>query len=396
MKRIITIAAILTAVLQPAASGQSLKQVEGSFLEPLQKRDSILVADQLRYGFTLEGVEDGTGMNLQDYSGAFGDTLIVVRNWKVDTLAVRKPKKDSNEAARYDIRADIIISPFEGIAYVKHPLDFTDHIFCTQEVLLGNLSAHLIKPETVAVAEELDLGMVLLDVGGCILTGLTALVVSRRCQLVLHAGIDEHQLVSFGIEREILVLQSLAVEADEAALLAEAGGELVHDAAVDTAVVVLRHLAYLCKFELVYTVLVDVLDGKCKCALKSRRRRQSGSEGNVSRKHGVESGHLAALLDGLAADSEDVAGPGLGRLVLLIEAELHLFVIVKGESSHPVGPVDFDFRYDAAVDGSGEDISSVVVGVLTDKVDTAGGSVLDTAFTEKVFEFLVDSGSHNF
>ena len=117
MKRIITIAAILTAVLQPAASGQSLKQVEGSFLEPLQKRDSILVADQLRYGFTLEGVEDGTGMNLQDYSGAFGDTLIVVRNWKVDTLAVRKPKKNSNEAARYDIRADIIISPFEAGTY---------------------------------------------------------------------------------------------------------------------------------------------------------------------------------------------------------------------------------------------------------------------------------------
>ncbi|MDO5442939.1 MAG: hypothetical protein Q4G10_04655 [Bacteroidia bacterium] len=117
MKRIITIAAFLTAVLTPAASGQSLKQVEGSFLEPLQKRDSILVADQIKYGFTLEGVEEGTGINLQDYSGAFGDTLIVVRNWKVDTLAVKQPKKNSGGSNTYDIRADVVISPFEAGHY---------------------------------------------------------------------------------------------------------------------------------------------------------------------------------------------------------------------------------------------------------------------------------------
>ena len=33
---------------------------DGSFLRQLQKRDSVLIADQLRYGFLLEGVEPGT------------------------------------------------------------------------------------------------------------------------------------------------------------------------------------------------------------------------------------------------------------------------------------------------------------------------------------------------
>ncbi len=110
--------AVILAVLLPAALwGQSLKQVEGSFLEPLQQRDSILVADQLRYGFTLEDVEEGTGLNLQDYSGVFGDTLIVVRNWKVDTLSVSRPKKNSGDVNRYGLKADVVIAPFEAGKY---------------------------------------------------------------------------------------------------------------------------------------------------------------------------------------------------------------------------------------------------------------------------------------
>ena len=34
--------------------------LEGSFLLPLQERDSVLIADQLRYGFRLEDVKEGT------------------------------------------------------------------------------------------------------------------------------------------------------------------------------------------------------------------------------------------------------------------------------------------------------------------------------------------------
>lgn len=117
MKRIIPIVAVLAALLPLSASGQTLKEMEGSFLEPLQKRDSILVADQLSYGFTLKDVEEGTGINLQDFSGAFGDTLIVVRNWKVDTLNVSKPKKKAAGSGRFDLKVDVVIAPFEAGTY---------------------------------------------------------------------------------------------------------------------------------------------------------------------------------------------------------------------------------------------------------------------------------------
>lgn len=117
MKRFIPISAVLAVLLPSISSGQTLKEVEGSFLEPMQERDSILIADQLRYGFSLEGVEEGTGISLQDYSGAFGDTLAVVRNWKIDTVAVRKPKKHSEAPVRYDIRGDVVLAPFEAGTY---------------------------------------------------------------------------------------------------------------------------------------------------------------------------------------------------------------------------------------------------------------------------------------
>ena len=114
--RKISIAAAVAALLMPLASrAQGLKEVEGSFLEPLQQRDSILIADQLRYGFTLGDVAEGTELRMQDYSKAFGDTLIVVRNWKVDTLkTIRKGRK---APARYNLRGDVVLAPFEAGTY---------------------------------------------------------------------------------------------------------------------------------------------------------------------------------------------------------------------------------------------------------------------------------------
>ena len=114
--RKLTIAAAVAAVLLPLSSrAQGLKETEGSFLEPLQQRDSILIADQMRYGFTLEDVAEGTELRMQDYSKAFGDTLAVVRNWKIDTLkTVRKGRKGP---ACYNLRGDVVLAPFEAGTY---------------------------------------------------------------------------------------------------------------------------------------------------------------------------------------------------------------------------------------------------------------------------------------
>jgi hypothetical protein len=115
--RKISIAAAVAALLLPFTSrAQGLKEVEGSFLEPLQQRDSILVADQMRYGFTLDDVAEGTVLRMQDYSKAFRDTLVVVRNWKVDTLKVIRSGRKG--PARYNLRGDVVLAPFEAGTYV--------------------------------------------------------------------------------------------------------------------------------------------------------------------------------------------------------------------------------------------------------------------------------------
>ncbi len=95
---------ILACVLDVVPSGKA-------FLNQLQQRDSILIADQLEYGFALEGVKDGTQILLPDFSRASNDTLTLVRGWKVDTV------KTDRRAGTRDLRAAIILAPFEEGEY---------------------------------------------------------------------------------------------------------------------------------------------------------------------------------------------------------------------------------------------------------------------------------------
>lgn len=85
-----------------------------SYLKQLQQRDSILIADQLEYGVELNQVSEGTTLVFQDYSKVFTDTLTLVRNWRLDTLKVDKKAK---EARLYDLRASVVVAPFEEGRY---------------------------------------------------------------------------------------------------------------------------------------------------------------------------------------------------------------------------------------------------------------------------------------
>lgn len=81
------------------------------FLKQLQPRDSILVADQLEYGFTLEGVKNGTGLALPNFEPISNDTLTLVQNWRIDTLKTYK------RSGTIDLSASIVIAPFEVGTY---------------------------------------------------------------------------------------------------------------------------------------------------------------------------------------------------------------------------------------------------------------------------------------
>ncbi len=89
--------------------------MEGAFLQQLQERDSVLIADQLLYGFELKGVKEGTLFGLPELPGRQNDTLMILTPWTIDTLKVSKPKK--GEPRLLDLKGSIRIAPFEEGIY---------------------------------------------------------------------------------------------------------------------------------------------------------------------------------------------------------------------------------------------------------------------------------------
>lgn len=114
MMKIITF--FLVAVLEVVPAGQT-------FLRQLQQRDSILIADQLEYGIRLDDVTEEISFSLPDFSKVSNDTLMLVRNWQLDSLAGGrkvKPKAMARwlrKGKPVSIEASIVLAPFEEGKY---------------------------------------------------------------------------------------------------------------------------------------------------------------------------------------------------------------------------------------------------------------------------------------
>lgn len=109
-------------VLCTAAFAQEGRRIEAgaSFLEPLQKRDSVLIWDQFHYGFELKDVKEGTPIALpvpdQENSQ---NQISIINGWQLDSVKVSS-RRDS--VARYDIRAYITFAPTSAGQYELAPL----------------------------------------------------------------------------------------------------------------------------------------------------------------------------------------------------------------------------------------------------------------------------------
>lgn len=90
--------------------------LKGAFLEQLTPRDSILIADHLCYGFELDDIALGTSVRLPDLSRVLNDTLVLVRDWSLDTLRAQR------NSPSLSLRGHIVIAPFEEGRYTLPPL----------------------------------------------------------------------------------------------------------------------------------------------------------------------------------------------------------------------------------------------------------------------------------
>ena len=113
MKLRLIIPVLLAAALPLGAQGQR-KDAGNTFLEPLQKRDSVLIADQFRYGFVLENISEGTPLALPEMKPEKESPLEILGEWQLDSTRISKKKE---VPARYNIRASLLLTAFDGGIY---------------------------------------------------------------------------------------------------------------------------------------------------------------------------------------------------------------------------------------------------------------------------------------
>ena len=105
-------------LLSVIASAQGkLVQMGPSFIEQLQQRDSVLIADQVFYGFELTQVEEGTLFAFPQVQDTLMTNIRIVKPWQMDTVKVTKQKK--GQPRLLDLKGGITVTSFdEGIYYL--------------------------------------------------------------------------------------------------------------------------------------------------------------------------------------------------------------------------------------------------------------------------------------
>ena len=114
-KALIYTVLILSSML--ASAQGKIVEMGPSVLQSLQERDSVLIADQLFYGFELPEVEEGTRFAFPDVKDTLMTNIRIVKSWQMDTVKIHKQKK--GQPRIMDLRGGLTVTSFEeGIYYL--------------------------------------------------------------------------------------------------------------------------------------------------------------------------------------------------------------------------------------------------------------------------------------
>lgn len=106
-------------ILNILLSVLTILPMQGSYLEQLQQRDSVLIADQLHYGVELKQLPMGTGLAFPDWSKEFCEGVEVLGDWQLDTVKLYKQK---NATPLMDLKAHLTIVSFDDGEYELPPI----------------------------------------------------------------------------------------------------------------------------------------------------------------------------------------------------------------------------------------------------------------------------------
>ena len=205
---------------------------------------------------------------------------------------------------------------------------------------------------------------------------LAAGVVFAVHQAAAHVGVDDQhrQIRGHGDEAG---LQGAAVQQQGVIPLAAGGDHLIHDAAVAADELVLRLLAVEGNLGLADGKPLGFLEGLADGHLQGGGRGKAGALGHVAGDHQVEAAQGVATGLQMLDHAADVVAPALIRVMGdgLVQAEqIPLVAVVGGDHVHQVVAAPADGDAGLVVDGTGQHEAVVVVGVLADEVDAAGGA----------------------
>ena len=143
-----------------------------------------------------------------------------------------------------------------------------------------------------------------------VLARVATVVVGRARKLVLHHAVEQYQTIAVGLEGEVFKLAGTAVEAHQTTCLAEDAGKLIHDTAVDAAVVVLRGLT--CQHHVPhadFVVAEKVVETTGETTLHSGTGRHTGTQGNVTSKGYIKTFHGNAQFSEFQRNTINIASP---------------------------------------------------------------------------------------
>ena len=119
MRKAFLYVAISLISVMSSAQGKIVQMGE-SFLQPLQERDSVLIADQLFYGFELEQVEEGTRFAFPQTGDTLMTNIRVVKPWQMDTVKIIRQKK--GQPRLFNLRGGLTVTSFDEGMYYLPPL----------------------------------------------------------------------------------------------------------------------------------------------------------------------------------------------------------------------------------------------------------------------------------
>lgn len=112
---LVTILLLASVSLWAMGRKEEPKKEHTAFLESLQERDSLLIADQLRYGARIYGLEENTRLTPSWEGNVYlSDSLTVVKDWHIDTLNFYENEQGPS---RSDLELSLVLTSFEEASY---------------------------------------------------------------------------------------------------------------------------------------------------------------------------------------------------------------------------------------------------------------------------------------